>query len=638
MDTHVTVIRVLFVAALATSVIVRRSRTGVVRVRGATLWLLAVLVACGGGEPSTDAALDVAADVFECIATCDLLNERRCSDGPERCMAVDGCLQWVALDPCEASAACIEGECVACSETGTFRNQPFEVDGEERTYFLHVPDSVACGVAAPLWVDFHGTATDAPEVAYNLAEQIAIANREGALLLRPRSRFRTAGAFDVYQWDASPGDLEVNVRFVRALVADVEGRYAIDADRRYASGFSSGTNMAAQFLGDAEPRFRGYGFVAGGVWTPGTLRSFIAQPARVYSVTGFRDYIHPSWRTLEALLAENAFPADDLFVRETDTGHEQYGWHLEEMWRWMDAGERPESAVDSRWTPEDTGSTRTLLEAARHPDGPVLVVGAEGTVLRRGGEGWASVATLGDAYLTGVCMDDTGAGLIAGDGQVAVTDDGGESWKLRRAPTGFPGAMLSTPFLNAAACPGDGRLVAAGYWLAVETTDGESFDEVAMPNGFGGNAQAASLAVSPTTGTTVAAGYFNYIARRVDEAFVQASPPASRPWYSDVSVSPDGTFWVAGDRGAVYRSEDDGVTWRERSPDSDEDLYAVAAEGDLVVAVGAHGAAFVSLDQGATWEASVLGDGVLADVVFLDEATVLAVGEDGAAFRRNLRE
>src|SRR5688500_14957314 len=118
------------------------------------------------------------------------------------CPSNDGCAEVDAgfEHPCTGGA-------------GTFPEQTIEVDGEVRTYFLHVPASYRCeGAGAPLWIDFHGTAGDQPELAYRTQELIDIADRVGAIVIRPRSRFSDSQFGRVYRWDQNPGDIGRNVR------------------------------------------------------------------------------------------------------------------------------------------------------------------------------------------------------------------------------------------------------------------------------------------------------------------------------------------------------------------------------------------------------------------------------------------
>src|SRR5688500_323838 len=96
------------------------------------------------------------------------------------------------------------GDAVPCQGTaGTFHQQVLNVDGEDRYYFLHVPAAYACGQAWPVLVDFHGTSGgDEPELSYKNDELLALADAEGFIAVRPRSRSSVQpGLGEIYRWD-----------------------------------------------------------------------------------------------------------------------------------------------------------------------------------------------------------------------------------------------------------------------------------------------------------------------------------------------------------------------------------------------------------------------------------------------------
>lgn len=87
----------------------------------------------------------------------------------------------------------------------------------------------------------------------------------------------------------------------------------------------------------------------------------------------------------------------------------------------------------------------------------------------------------------------------------------------------------------------------------------------------------------------------------------------------------------------MMRSTDGGASFESVASSTTEDLYAVAARGQHVVAVGAHGAAVESSDAGVTWTNRSTGlDGYLGAVRFLSATSILVLGEHGTALRRDL--
>lgn len=524
-------------------------------------------------------------------------------------------------------------ECLV--ETGSFHDQVLQVDGEDRHYFLHVPATYDCTPSAAL-VDFHGTAGDFAEEAYGLDELVDLAEAEGFIVIRPRSRSSDEGGMQVYRWDQNPGDIELNRTFTEALARDVGARYRLDPARTYVSGFSSGTNMAAQFLdGDL---FAGFGFVGGGMWDEPDLPAFAEGAPPIYAVTGYRDYMQAYLRELRVGLEGAGYPEDAMFRREVDTGHDLYGWHFAEMWAWLDRGERPvDGALGEGWTLEaGVSAGDSLLELARAPEGGFVASATNGALWRRDDAGtWTLAARLEDAFApawSGLCLGPDGTGLAVGEGLVARTENGGTNWDLAEPVPELQGPMFGESYLNGVACGAGGLVLGGGYWTGVRSDDGGlSWQGAAMDAG-GYAAQAAALTIG-STGTAIAVGYYHYVGRAAagDESFAARFPPGDTQWFNDVAAGPDGHFWVVGEAGSVLRSDDDGDSWDDVSIAGFDDLYAVAFfDAATGIVVGARGHAARTEDGGDTWiDVSTGLDRFLGDVGYLDDGTALVVGERG---------
>jgi poly(3-hydroxybutyrate) depolymerase/photosystem II stability/assembly factor-like uncharacterized protein len=592
----------------------------------------------GGGGAGPEQCTDACAD-----------GEARCGpNGAERCeVFADGCRDWSAPEACAAGSYCDAGDCVVCSgDVGTFSNQTLDVDGETRHYFLHVPSSYACPDAAPLLVDFHGTAGGAPddnvEEYYALDGLLDVAEKEGFIVVRPRSLSDNS----VFQWDVHPGDLERNGAFAHALVEALRRRYHIDAERTYAAGFSNGTNMAVQFLADDPPVFSGYGLIGGGVWTKPVVAPGLADaPPRFWETTGYRDYMHQYQKGLASLLDQYGLAGEHVRVRETDTGHDLYGWHYAELWPWLDRGEAPTSAGPKLpWSAEVIVPNASLLQIARADAGAIVVGSADGSLWRRDAASvaWSQVATVtaidgSKAALTALCLLPSGDGIAVGEGAVVLTSDHGATWTKAPAVPEFGTTMwFGYSYLTAMDCTPSGRFIGGGYWSAVQSdTLGATWAAASAIGSYGFPAQLASIRTS-TDGTSVAVGYWNYVGRSEDGAtFEPVDVPTQREWYTDIAVAEGGRFWIVGEAGTILASTDAGKSWAVQASGTNEDLYAVdffdALHG---AAVGAHGVVVATTDGGATWKDASTGlDEFLGDVVWLDEATLLAVGGNGTAVR-----
>jgi photosystem II stability/assembly factor-like uncharacterized protein/predicted esterase len=529
-------------------------------------------------------------------------------------------------------------------QAGTHLRQRLTVDAQERTYMVHAPADYHCEAAWPLVVDLHGAsgaeATGyAPEEVGELVDLVSHAEQEGYILVRPRSGYISWGEWVSFQWDANPGDLEHNRRFIHALVDEIRARYHVDEARVYVTGVSSGADMAAQLLADPELGIDGLGAVSGGTWNTPWFEDLGASTTRIYLSTGYRDPSYTTHRWLVDVLDYYGHPSELRYTRASDAAHRRYPWHIEEQWAWLERGHGAEAgALAEGWTREDFPGEVDLLQLTETPDGHLLAGASDGEIWRRDETGWAQVAALRDIFLpswSGLCVGPDGNGLAVGEARVATTSDGGESWVVvdpipvpSTSWADLDGRMVS------AGCD-DGLLLAMGHWGAAYSLDGaESWEEAAIDATWDHPAEAVSVTRS-AAGTWIATGLY-YVGRSIDGMDFEASEQwFDVEWLNDAAAGPDGRWWMVGEAGSIWISEDDGVSWLDRTAPGADDLYAVDfLDEQHGMAVGLHGAALYTADGGQSWsEVSTGLDRFLGDVRWLEDGTVLAVGEAGAVLR-----
>lgn len=510
--------------------------------------------------------------------------------------------------------------------------------GETRHFMLNVPASYDCSVPTAVLVDFHGTwsgqESDNGEEFYALDGLLAESEGKNLIVVRPRSRFSVEGGTNVYRWDQNPGDLAKNRDFARTLVDHLAALYNVDRDRVYAAGFSSGTNMTAQFFDDPLFVFHGFAFIGGGVFGDEAPAGNDLDPsARIYAVSGYRDYLHVNETQLLALLDAVHVPSEQIFVRTDTNGHELYGWHYRELLDWLDRGERPAAGtLAAGWTAESSGTDEDFTSITPDGSGALLATGSLGGIYRREQAGWSKLATVeGSPALSGACVLPSGIGIAVGESKVAHTIDHGATWKTDVTIPAFVDGFFPVPFMNAVACSAT-QMVSVGYWNAATSTNATTWTEsVALNQGFA--SQGAQVKVS-AAGTWLASGYYDYIGRSTDGVtFASIDAPVSVQWLMGIAPAPGGHWWIAGEAGTLLASSDDGVTWSDETIDTDDDFYAVGFfDAQRGLAVGTHGAAYVTVDGGAHWTDRSTGlDAFLGDVAWLDANTVLVVGGHGTA-------
>jgi poly(3-hydroxybutyrate) depolymerase len=543
-------------------------------------------------------------------------------------------LALIALASCGSpghdvpDAAAPDGAADAAScapTTGTLHDQALALgDGiETRYYWLHVPASYRCDAPAPLLVDFHGTASGAaPEEAYQTDALIAFSEAHGVIVARPRSRSSLEGGEQIFRWDQNAGDLERNRVFGKALVTALEMRFAIDPARVYASGFSSGSNMTAQFLIDPASPFKGLAPIAGGRWTSDPLPA-LADGPRIYMATGYRDYLWTTARDLIDQVTAAGLPADRLLVRRSGGGHDLYAWHFEELWSWLDEHHGPDAgAIAAPWTSVTLPQPGDVLALVQ--DGSDLVAAGQHGRLWRHAADWAVELDHGTADYTALCFGASTA-LVGGDYAAARRTAG--QWSADGAVPDY--GQLGAGWVNGASCRDDGSIAIVGYWSAALAT-GSTWSQLGAIASYGTAAEMAGIASAPGAATVIV-GYWDYIGR-APHGSATAAPiahPVQTEWWNAVTAA-GGQFWVVGDGGAILTSADDGQSWTAQTSGTTENLYAVSfADATHGAAVGRRGTILVTSDGGAHWTARPLGRDAFLGAVLVDATTITIAGEGG---------
>ncbi|MDH5784413.1 MAG: hypothetical protein OEZ16_02255 [Chromatiales bacterium] len=239
---------------------------------------------------------------------------------------------------------------------------------------------------------------------------------------------------------------------------------------------------------------------------------------------------------------------------------------------------------------------------------------------------WSADTFTDTTNLQDIVWDTTNNQFVAvGMGGVIYTTPDGSTWT--RQTSGVSHDLYNVTSIN-------GSLVASGDKGTVLT----STDGIAWSNGEASNNQTIRAIISNGGDGWMAVGDAGTIATSPDGNTWSWQTQTFSGWASvDLwrSVSYNGSRYVViGNVGAIISSDDDGVTWTERTSGTVNNLVQVLWDGVQFVAIGATGTVLTSSD-GVTWTPQT--SGTVENLVQLryDNGLYIAAGNNGAIITSN---
>ena len=278
--------------------------------------------------------------------------------------------------------------------------------------------------------------------------------------------------------------------------------------------------------------------------------------------------------------------------------------------------------------PSQLAARALLLDITRAGD-RLVAVGDRGHIVISSDEGatWSQCITPTRAMLTGVAFADDANGWAVGhDGVILRTADGGKSWVRQDK-----GDDLDTVFLDVLFLDAKRGFAIGAYGKFLFTVDGGQtwanrrvYDEDLHLNRIS----------QDNDGRLFLAGERGLILTSTDQGETwHRSPLAYEGSIFGIRPLTGGVLIAYGLRGHVFVSTDNGGSWQSRDTDAKVLLMACARLRDgIAVIAGQGGNFYISRDSGRTfhhWKSEDFGSSV-ADLAVLKDGSLLTVGEAGA--------
>jgi polyhydroxybutyrate depolymerase len=172
------------------------------------------------------------------------------------------------------------------------RQRMLTVDGQERTYLVHVPPSYAPGGPVPLVLAFHGMDGDGTWLEKIMRFSI-LSDRNGFLAVYPNAvagHWNDGRASERFaEQDAAIDD----VRFVREMLRALRQEFVIDTTRIFAAGVSNGGMFVQRLAIEQGEIFAAVASVAGSIPEPLKDRFHAGVPVSVLFINGTQDAFVP---------------------------------------------------------------------------------------------------------------------------------------------------------------------------------------------------------------------------------------------------------------------------------------------------------------------------------------------------------
>lgn len=276
-------------------------------------------------------------------------------------------------------------------------------------------------------------------------------------------------------------------------------------------------------------------------------------------------------------------------------------------------------------------ATRSLLLDLTQTTAGLFAVGERGHVLSSGdGKTWKQVEAPTRATLTTLASAEGQLWAAGHDGVILHSTDGGQTWQRQRVAPWSADDQDPThgvPIMDMLFVDANNGFAVGAYSLFLETHDAGVTWTPRRLNAPQAAPRAADAGANDQSWT-------------FDSAQLQLGEEAD-PHFNAIVRTGSGGLLIAGERGAIYRSRDNGANWERIKLPYDGSMFgALGWEGEHVMVFGLRGNVYESNDLGGSWRkvetgvnANLMGGQALADggAVLVGANGRVLVRKDGAA-------
>lgn len=281
-----------------------------------------------------------------------------------------------------------------------------------------------------------------------------------------------------------------------------------------------------------------------------------------------------------------------------------------------------------------------LLDAIALDSGRIIAVGERGHVLLSDDDGgsWRQVVAPTRSTLTAVAASDTTVVVVGHDGVILHSTDAGETWRRVREEPYSPDNVTSdsngSPLLDVLFLDANRVLAVGAYRLMLTSADGgATWAAAPMTLAEDEDAPAPADDESADRASAHETEVSDPLLFSEDELMLddEIDPHLN----AIVRTAPD-ELLLAGERGMLFRSNDDGMSWRRLDlPYGGSMFGALSLGGPRIAVFGLRGRAFESGDSGDTWNEIDTGtQATLFDGDVGADGTIVLVGAQGVMLRR----